>query len=107
MYDYSLHAVASLPAKVGDKLITTKYSNTPTRGFSPIGEPRLAVCLVPGTEVAFEEQVEREPTDSFSAFSSVTARRSFTRWLGSDSSTRTNRPHIMMRLNFPMAKSCC
>jgi len=31
MYDYSLHAVASLPAKVGDKLITTKYSNTPTR----------------------------------------------------------------------------
>jgi hypothetical protein len=31
MYDYSLHAVASLPAKVGDKLITTKYSNIPTR----------------------------------------------------------------------------
>jgi hypothetical protein len=62
MCDYSLHAVASRPAKVGDKLITTKYSNTPTRGFSPIGEPRVAVCLLPGTEVAFEGQVEREPT---------------------------------------------
>ena len=62
MCDYSLHAVASRPAKVGDKLITTKYSDTPTRGFSPIGEPRVAVCLLPGTEVAFEGQVEREPT---------------------------------------------
>src|SRR6516162_8661393 len=62
MCDYSLHAVASRPAKVGDKLITTKYSNTPTRGFSPIGEPEVAVCLLPGTEVAFEGKVAREPT---------------------------------------------
>ena len=35
MYDYSLHAVASRPAQVGDKLITTKYSNTPTRLTKP------------------------------------------------------------------------
>ena len=87
MCDYSLHAVASRLAKVGDKLITTKYSNTPTRGFSPIGEPRVAVCLLPGTEVAFEDQVEREPTGSLLNLSNVRARRSFTKWLGSDRST--------------------
>ena len=62
MCDYSLHAVASRPAKVGDKLVTTKFWNTVTRGFSSTGEPKVAVCLVPGTEVVFEDQVEREPT---------------------------------------------
>src|SRR6516162_3270117 len=61
MCDYSLHAVASRPAKVGDKLVTTKFWNTTTRGFSSTGEPKVAVCLVPGTEVVFEDQVEREP----------------------------------------------
>ena len=62
MCDYSLHAVASRPAKVGGKLITAKFWNTSTRRFSSTGEPKVAVCLVPGTEVAFEDQVEREPT---------------------------------------------
>jgi hypothetical protein len=60
MCDYSLHAVASRPAKVGDKLITAKFRNTTTGGFCPIGEPGIAVCLVPGAEVAFEDQVKRE-----------------------------------------------
>jgi hypothetical protein len=59
MCDYSLHAVASRPAKVGDKLITTDFPDTLTRGFSAIGEPDVAVCLRPGTELAFEEEVER------------------------------------------------
>lgn len=59
MCDYSLHAVASRPAKLGDKLITTDFPNTLTRGFSAIGEPNVAVCLMPGTELAFEEEVER------------------------------------------------
>ena len=62
MCDYSLHAVASRPAKVGDKLITAKFWNTSTRRFSSTREPKVAVCLVPGTEVAFEDQVERGPT---------------------------------------------
>ena len=61
MCDYSLHDVASRPAKVGDKLVTTKFWNTTTRGFSSTGEPKVAVCLVPGTEVVFEDEVEREP----------------------------------------------
>jgi hypothetical protein len=60
MCDYSLHLVASRPAKVGDKLVTTQFFNTCTRGFSAIGEPNVAVCLLPGTEVAFENDVEAE-----------------------------------------------
>ena len=60
MCDYSLHVVASRPAKVGDKLITTEFWNSATRGFPPVGEPKVAVCLLPGTEVAFEKEVERE-----------------------------------------------
>ena len=62
MCDYSLHSVASRPAKVGDKVVTTDFWNTTTRGLSPVGEPRLAVCLLPGTEIAFERDVVREPT---------------------------------------------
>ena len=60
MCDYSLHLVASRPAKVGDALVTTKFQNSMTRGFSAIGEPNVAVCLLPGTEVAFEKEVRYE-----------------------------------------------
>jgi hypothetical protein len=60
MCDYSLHDVVSRPAKVGDNLVTTEFWNTATRGFSPAGQPKVAVCLLPGTEVAFESEVERK-----------------------------------------------
>jgi hypothetical protein len=60
MCDYSLDFVASRPAKVGDKLVTTKFQNSMTRGFAAIGEPNVAVCLLPGTEVAFENEVKYE-----------------------------------------------
>jgi hypothetical protein len=60
MCDYSLDLVASRPAKVGDKLVTTKFENSMTRGFAAIGEPKVAVCLLPGTEVAFENEVKYE-----------------------------------------------
>ena len=59
MCDYSLHGVASRPAQVGDKMVTTQFWNTSTRGFSAADEPRVAVCLLPGTEVAFANKVER------------------------------------------------
>jgi len=58
MCDYSLQNVASRPAKVGDKLVSTKFSNSITGGFAAVGEPNVAVCLLPGTEVAFEKEVE-------------------------------------------------
>src|ERR1700716_3948118 len=53
MCDYSLHAVASRPAKVGETLVTTSFYGTSTRGFAAKEEPGVAVCLLPGTELAF------------------------------------------------------
>ena len=61
MCDYSLHNVATRPARIEDKLVTTKFNNSITRGFAAIGEPHVAVCLLPGTEIAFDENVECEP----------------------------------------------
>jgi hypothetical protein len=58
MCDYSLHLVASRPAKVGDKLVATDFARSITRGFSAVGEPEVAVCLLPGTEIAFEQDVQ-------------------------------------------------
>jgi hypothetical protein len=60
MCDYSLDFVASRPAKVGDKLVTTRFKNSVTRGFAAVEEPTVAVCLLPGTEVAFEKEVTCE-----------------------------------------------
>jgi hypothetical protein len=54
MCDYSLEHVMSRPAKVGDKLVTTRFSGTITRGFAAVDDPTTAVCLLPGTELAFE-----------------------------------------------------
>ena len=62
MCDYSLQEVASRPAKVGDKLISTRFNNTITRGFAAVDQPEVAVCLLPGTEIAFEQEAEREAT---------------------------------------------
>jgi hypothetical protein len=61
MCDYSLNFVASRPAKVGDRLVSTRFRNSITRGFAAIGEPHVAVCLLPGTELAFENEVEYDP----------------------------------------------
>jgi hypothetical protein len=65
MCDYSLHHVASRPAEVGDKLISTRFVNSSTRGFAAVGEPHLAVCLLPGTELAFEEELKCESAFGF------------------------------------------
>lgn len=60
MCDYSLHLVASRPARVGDRLVTTEFGRTITRGFAAVGEPDTAICLLPGTELAFEAPIEYE-----------------------------------------------
>ena len=57
MCDYSLHAVASRPAEVGETLITTTFRGTSTRGFASESDPTVAVCMLPGTELAFAENV--------------------------------------------------
>jgi hypothetical protein len=56
MCDYSLHNVRSRPAKVGDKL-TTKNFGTGTCGFASSEDAELAVCVLPGTELAFTDKV--------------------------------------------------
>ena len=58
MCDYSLHAVATRPAKVGETLITTTFHGTTTRGFASENEPAVAVCMLAGTELAFAEDVK-------------------------------------------------
>jgi hypothetical protein len=58
MCDYSLHSVSSRSAKAGDDLVTASFPGTTTRGFAAFNEPTMAVCLLPGTELAFEDEVE-------------------------------------------------
>ena len=60
MCDFSLEHLASRPAKVGDQLVTTKFGGMYTTGFCSVGEPSLAVCIKPGTELAFEREIEGE-----------------------------------------------
>ena len=56
MCDHSLHSIKSRPAKVGDKL-TTRDFGTGTRGFAASEDANVAVCLLPGTELSFEQEV--------------------------------------------------
>jgi hypothetical protein len=58
MCDFSLHSVTSRPAKVGDKL-TTRDFGTGTRGFAASEDMNVAVCVLPGTELAFAHDVQR------------------------------------------------
>jgi hypothetical protein len=64
MCDYSLHNVKSRPAKVGDKLTTHNF-NTGTRGFAAPEDVSTAVCVLPGTELAFASQVRCGPSGLF------------------------------------------
>ena len=68
MCDYSLHLVASRPARAGERLISTRFDSSSTRGFASVDDRNVAVCLRPGTELAFEEEVR---CDSGFAFRSA------------------------------------
>jgi hypothetical protein len=56
MCDYSLHSVRSRQAKIGDKLVTKDFG-TGTRGFASVTDAITAVCVLPGTELAFASEV--------------------------------------------------
>jgi hypothetical protein len=58
MCDYSLQYIRSRPAKVGDKL-TTRDFGTGTRGFAAAEDLGVAVCVLPGTELAFSSAVTK------------------------------------------------
>src|SRR5262249_21894806 len=106
MCDYSLHNVAPRPAKVSDKLVTTQFPNTITRGFSDPSNPYVAVCLLPGTELAFEKEVECKrsfgflPTPARSI--SIGRRRTMMRW--SSPTERSGWLQIFARVS---TRRCC
>ena len=60
MCDFSLQSVRSRPAQVGDKLVTRDFG-TGTRGFAALDDPQMAVCLMPGTELAFTREIATLP----------------------------------------------
>jgi hypothetical protein len=64
MCDYSLHHVKSRSAKVGDKL-TTRNFNTGTGGFAAPEDATIAVCILPGTELAFSKEVRHASPNFF------------------------------------------
>jgi hypothetical protein len=61
MCDYSLQHVASRPAAAGQRLVTTRFPTSMTRGFTEVGEPAVVICLLPGTEIAFDREVKAVP----------------------------------------------
>ena len=76
MCDYSLEHVLSREAKIGDKLVTAVFPNSITRGFAAVDGPQAeygggvlrhteAVCLRPGTELKFEENVKADQALGF------------------------------------------
>jgi hypothetical protein len=67
MCDYSLQLVASRPARLGEKLVSTSFVSSATRGFASVEDRNVAVCLRPGTELGFEKEVQCEPARIFRA----------------------------------------
>jgi hypothetical protein len=74
MCDYSLHHVATTPAKVGDKLVSTVFRASVTRGFSAVGAPEIAVCVPPGAELAFDNDVQVDRVFAFFRRKTIKAR---------------------------------
>ncbi len=56
MCDYSLQSIRSRPARIGNQ-ITTRDFGTGTIGFAASEDQTVAVCVLPGTELAFSKEV--------------------------------------------------
>jgi len=100
MCDYSLEHVAARPAAVADRLVLTTFPHTVTRGFAAEGDLNTAVCLRPGTEIAFDRPplYEHPVTHrQVTAPQSVARFRQVTFMCGTCTT---------MRLSLPMARSC-
>ena len=65
MCDYSLKSVQSRPAVVGETLTTIDFG-TGTRGFASSDDINTAVCVLPGTELAFAANIEQRCYGMFS-----------------------------------------
>jgi hypothetical protein len=60
MCDYSLENNLSRPANVGEKLTIRRFPSG-TRGFAAPENSAMAVCVLPGTELAFSRAVTFRP----------------------------------------------
>jgi len=100
MCDYSLQNVKTRPAKVGDKLVTRRFSSG-TSGFAAPEDVNVAVCVLPGTELSFAWDVRRSRAWPWS--------RNIipTRPLFSVNSIKTARMSTTMPWSFLTARSCC
>ncbi len=98
MCDFSLHAVRSRPAKVGDKL-TTQNFNWATIAFCAPEDAGMAVCLVPGTEGPLRIKLGGRLSGRAPEWNSATRPRSSAR------STKPTRTHTMTRWSSRTARS--
>ena len=89
MCDYSLHAVASRPAEIGETLGTTYFRGTQTRGFANVNERHVAVCLLPGRNWHSKRMLNTEAVG-------LEPKRSVTAWRNSAKSTPRSRKGITM-----------
>ena len=101
MCDYSLEHLESRPAAVGDKLVTTKFGQGFTRGFCSVHERRVPVCVQPGTELAFDHDVEIQAPFRLFPVRSLGAKVARFRRV------KTNSIGITTRLNCQLGKSSC
>lgn len=53
MCDYSILAKKTRAAKVGDDLVTQRFVSS--IGFADVNDKETAVCVLPGTEIAFTD----------------------------------------------------
>jgi hypothetical protein len=97
MCDYSLHNVKSRPAKVGDKLTTHQFYSG-TRGFCAPEDNNVAVCVLPGTELSFNDDARRIHVWPWTA--------NVIRHKTSGRSTNSILCIITTRWNFRTGKSC-
>ena len=101
MCDYSLHSVKSRPAKIGDKL-TTRDFGTGTVGFAASEDMNIAVCVLPGTELSFAEEVKCLPTGLIAWRDKIIEHKTaIFRQINKEGSLL-----ITMRWNFRTARSC-
>jgi len=59
MCEYSLEFMTFHPASVGDRLVTVRFPRTLSYGFALASDPNVPVCVSAGTELAFENELER------------------------------------------------
>jgi hypothetical protein len=101
MCDYSVEADTQRGAEVGDELITKVFGHHV--GFASMKDRRVAVCLRPGTELSFDQEVKEVQGRFFLAPPICTHDTKVARFKQVD----LDDPHTMHdKLEFPNGESC-